>query len=236
MYMHMYKLIQNHPDFLLISKNPGVDFHKGENALGLVQKIREDHGITELYPLHRLDCMTSGLLLFAKNHDCAQQLALQFRNHSIDKFYIALGGNHPHKKQGTVIGDMKKIRNGKWQICHTKENPAITQFFSSGLGNGLRLFLLRILTGKTHQIRVALRAVSAPIFGDHLYNNKSDVNMIPDRGYLHAYAIGFKLNGSYFSFIDKPDSGTYFCSESFQNALIKYADPWKLHWPKIVQR
>lgn len=223
----MYKVIQIRPDFIIVSKFHDVHFHSNAALPGLVMKIREDMGLRELYPVHRLDSMTSGLIVFATNKGSAQELAASFREHRIEKFYIALGGTHPRKKQGSVIGDMKKVRGGKWILCHSRNNPAITQFISSGLGNGLRLYLLRILTGKTHQIRVALKSLGVPILGDPLYSKKVSNNLIIDRGYLHSYAMGFKLKGEYYRYKDIPESGVHFSSEEFKSALRKYEDPWK---------
>lgn len=223
----MYKVIENHPDFIIISKYHDVHFHSSTSSPGLVRKIREDMELRELYPIHRLDSMTSGLIVFARNKESAQELATSFREHSVEKFYIALGGTHPRKKQGTIIGDMKMVRDGKWILCHSRNNPAITQFFSLGLGNGLRLYLLRLLTGKTHQIRVALKSLGVPILGDPLYSKKVSNDLIIDRGYLHSYAMGFKLKGKYYRYKDIPENGVHFCSEEFKNALNKYEDPWK---------
>ncbi len=223
----MYKVIQNHPDFIIVSKSNDVDFHSNATSVGLVKEIRVDMDLRELYPVHRLDSMTSGLIVFAKNKESAQKLAASFQEHRIEKFYIALGGTHPRKKQGTIIGDMKKVRDGKWILCHSRNNPAITQFYSSGLGNGLRLYLIKLLTGKTHQIRVALKSLGVPVLGDPLYSKKASADLMIDRGYLHSYAMGFKLNGIYYRYKDIPDSGVHFSSEEFKYALIKYEDPWK---------
>jgi tRNA pseudouridine32 synthase/23S rRNA pseudouridine746 synthase len=222
----MYRIIENHPDFILVSKFHDVDFHNKGEAIGLVQKIRQDMELQQLYPVHRLDSMTSGLIVLAKNKESAQEFAASFREHRVEKFYIALGGTHPRKKQGTIIGDMKKVRDGKWILCHSRNNPAITQFFSSGLGNGLRLYILRLLTGKTHQIRVALKSLGAPILGDPLYSKKNSGDLIVDRGYLHSYAMGFVLKGKYYRYKDIPEKGVHFCSQEFKNALRKYEDPW----------
>lgn len=228
----MYKLIEDRPEFVIISKYPGIDFHRGASTQGLVEKIRADIQCKELFPLHRLDTMTSGLILFAKNRESVQELATQFREHSIDKFYIAIAGNNPHKKQGTIIGDMRKVRNGEWLLCHTTENPAITQFFSKGMGNGFRLYILRLLTGKTHQIRVALKSLGVPLLGDPIYSKNKKYKVIADRGYLHAYAIGFKLQGKVYRYFDLPDTGKHFSTEAFKDAMINFKDPWMIKWPR----
>ncbi len=201
--------------------------------MGLVEKIRMDLQCKEFFPVHRLDSMTSGLIIFAKNRQSVQELAAQFRDHSIDKFYLALGGTHPGKKQGTIIGDMKKVRDGEWLLCRTTKNPAITQFFSAGMGNGLRLYILRLLTGKTHQIRVALKSLGVPVLGDPIYSKSKNKDIKTDRGYLHAYAIGFRYQDKIYRFIDVPDTGIHFLSEAFKDTLNKFKDPWMINWPRF---
>jgi tRNA pseudouridine32 synthase/23S rRNA pseudouridine746 synthase len=129
-----------------------------------------------------------------------------------------------------IIGDMSKSRNGSWHLSRTVNNPAITQFFSSGMGNGLRLYIVKIHTGKTHQIRVALKSLGVPILGDSLYNKKKDNDFIPDRGYLHAFAIRFKLGNKEYRFLDFPSKGVHFLTDNFNNSFVKYKNPWLLQW------
>ncbi|NLG16210.1 MAG: RNA pseudouridine synthase [Fibrobacter sp.] len=229
----MYSLKVNSDSFVLVSKYPGTNFHKGNAPVGLVQKIRNDLGLKTLYPLHRLDIVTSGLLLFAKDRKSVRALAAQFREHTISKFYIALAGAHPQKKQGTVKGDMVRGRNGAWLLSRTTTNPAVTSFISTGLGNGLRLYLLKPLTGKTHQLRVALKSLGVPVLGDPVYYKKKDSRFSPDRTYLHSFAIKFTLEGEEYAFTDIPETGSYFISDEFTTALQKYADPWSFKWPNV---
>ena len=224
----MYSLIHIHPDFLLISKDPGIPFHKGTLPMGLTEKIRKDLQVTELYPLHRLDSVTSGLLLFARNRAATQELANQFRTHQLEKYYIALSGTQPKKKQGTIKGDMVKGRNGSWLLTRTCHNPSITRFFSAGLGNGNRLYLLKLETGKTHQARVALKSLGVPVLGDHLYNkNSTDA----DRVYLHAFALRFTLGHSQYRFTHLPTTGIHFNTDAFKRGMDQFSEPWDLPWP-----
>jgi hypothetical protein len=67
------------------------------------------------------------------------------------------------------------------------------------------LFLLRPRSGKTHQLRVAMKSQSAPILGDALYGGSP-----ADRAYLHAYALRFTLDDEAFCFVCPPDQGTHF--------------------------
>jgi tRNA pseudouridine32 synthase/23S rRNA pseudouridine746 synthase len=232
----MYTIIENNPDFVIVSKHPGVNFHKGWRATGLVMQLRADQKFREIYPVHRLDTITSGLIIFARTRKVAADLCLQFREHRIEKFYCALAGNNPQKKQGFIKGDMTRGHRNTWILSRAMTNPAITQFFSAGLGNGLRLYCIKPHTGKTHQIRVALKAIGEPVFGDPIYFKDKVEKLVVDRAYLHAYAMSFTLNGKEFRYIDPPAIGAHFTSDAFKLAFAKIADPWTMPWKKVVAR
>lgn len=88
-------------------------------------------------------------------------------------------------------------RRGAWKLLHTKADPAVTRFWSAGLPDvrpGVRLHILRPETGRTHQLRVALKALGAPILGDALYGDAADAG-IEQRTYLHACALRINLSG-----------------------------------------
>ncbi len=228
----MYKVISDHKDFLVISKDPGVSFHKEGNAEGLHEKIRADLGLKSLYSVHRLDKITSGLLIFAKNSKTARELSRKFRNRMVEKYYIAISDRRPRKKQGTIKGDMEKSRRGSWKLTRGNKAPCITSFFSYALGGGQRLYLLKPYTGKTHQIRVAMKSIGAPVQGDSLYHKKEEGKPC-DRGYLHSFVLRFKLDGKMYKFEQLPDSGEYFLSETFLMNVKKCEHPWELNWPSI---
>lgn len=228
----MYKLNSTNDDFLIISKRHGIPFHKGTAAAGLVETIRNIERLDQLYPVHRLDTMTSGIIIFAKNKKAAQEISKLFRERNIQKFYLALAPGTPKKKQGTIKGDMIKGRNGVWILSHSMNRPAITQFFSAGLGNRLRLYILKPSTGRTHQLRVMMKSLSVPILGDPVYYKaKKDADLICDRGYLHAYAIQFTYKGTFYSFTDIPSDGLHFQTGHFSSIFTKYKEPWNLPWP-----
>ena len=229
----MYKIIENHKDFLLIDKHPGVSFHKDRNKEGLVSRLRAEIGTDELYTVHRLDKMTSGLLVFARNRESAKKLMYQFRDRQVTKNYLAISDGCPKKKQGLIKGDMEKSRRGAWKLTRTIKNPAVTQFFSYSLGGGLRLYILKPHTGKTHQIRVALKSIGAPVLGDPIYHRKEESDNVPDRGYLHSYALRFRLNNVTYQFVHRPDIGRLFTCKAFVKALKQYERPWELKWPSV---
>ncbi|OUS23293.1 RNA pseudouridine synthase [Thalassotalea sp. 42_200_T64] len=224
-----YSVIFENNDFVVVDKAANCNFHDEENlGLGLFNQVKAQGQYNELFPVHRLDKMTSGLLLFAKNKLTASELGKLFEQHLIEKFYLAISKDKPKKKQGWIKGDMVKSRRSSWRLARTDNNPAITQFFSYSLAQGKRLFVLRPRTGKTHQLRVALNSIGSAIAGDPIYNpaDKSD------RGYLHAFALKFELNGEQYQFSQMPSSGEFFTDENSKSTLANLQQPWLLNWPK----
>lgn len=236
----MFKIITQTDDFVVISKSAGVNFHdEGELGAGLFSQIKryliDQDNTTELYPVHRLDKITSGLLVFAKNSESAQIFGELFEAHKIQKYYLAISDKKPTNKQGLIKGDMEKSRRGMYKLMRTMENPAITQFFSYNIANKQRLYLLKPHSGKTHQLRVALSSIGAPIVGDPLYysNSKTKQKITTGRGYLHAYVLRFEFLGKQYEFVLPPNEGDLFLSENLKSCLNEIKQPWLLNWPKV---
>lgn len=226
----MIRIIDNTVDFVVIDKPIGIGMHRADDESGLVQLLSEQLQ-QPLWPVHRLDKMTSGLLILAKHKIAAQQFYQLFEQHQVQKFYLALSDQKPKKKQGTIKGDMAKARRGTWKLLHSQYNPAITQFFSHSLAAGLRAFLCRPISGKTHQIRVALKSLGSPVLGDKLYHTQSAAQQ--DRGYLHAYALQFVWQGQHMRYRCQPETGIAFQNAVLQQLLAdEWAEPALLHWPK----
>ncbi len=225
----MYTLISENDDFIVIDKNQGVDFHTSADSESLINHVREKENEKNLFPVHRLDRMTSGLILFAKSKEAASGLSLLFQNREIEKYYLGLSDKKPKKSQGLISGDMEKGRRGAWKLLRTKDNPAQTRFFTKSCGDGLRLFILKPLTGKTHQLRVALKSIGSPALGDPLYYRNESKKY--DRGYLHSYALRFDYNSTSYCFVSVPDNGILFNDERFVSALEQFKEPWLLKWP-----
>lgn len=227
----LFTLIEENNDFIVINKKAEVSFHdEGVIGKGLFNQVKSQLLLDELYPVHRLDKMTSGLIIFAKNKATAVALQILFSKHNIEKYYLAISDKKPKKKQGLIKGDMEKSRRGSWKLLRSLNNPAITQFFSYPLHDGLRLFMVKPHSGKTHQIRVALASIGAKILGDEIYASNSNNT---DRGYLHAYALRFTLTGTTYQFTIPPEQGVFF--ENLQNIMMTnhITEPWLLPWPKI---
>ncbi len=221
----MLKLLFENSRFIVFYKPEGVSFHSEEGE-GFVVLAEKQTGL-KLYSVHRLDKMTSGLILLAKNSETANRLSRLFEERRIEKFYLALSMRKPKKKQGWIKGDMALARRGSYKLLNTNENPAVTQFISTALRTHERLFLVKPHSGKTHQIRVALKSLGSPIAGDIRYA-ASDEAKREERGYLHAYALRFTLDTEEFSFVSPPESGERFLSPECSAQLSLWSRPWEL--------
>ncbi|OOF47357.1 TIGR01621 family pseudouridine synthase [Rodentibacter trehalosifermentans] len=206
-----FDILYQHRDFIIIYKPCGISVHKDRETQGLTTQVANQLGVPQVWLIHRLDKITSGLLILALNVESASEFSRLFAEHQIHKTYLALSHQKPKKKQGLIIGDMKKARNGAWKLCQSKENPAITRFESVSCEPHLRLFFLRPQTGKTHQLRVAMKSLGSPILGDDLYGkNIAEI----DRTYLHAARLEFEFYGEKFDVKAMPKEGKWWQKDS----------------------
>lgn len=145
--------------------------------------------------IHRLDKETSGVLVLAKSKSALQYLKTQFQNHTIQKTYLALTHGIADRPSGSInlpilsLGSKMTTKIDKDQIAQAK--PAVTDYtVLSRYAEGYTLFEAKPRTGRTHQIRVHLKAIGHPILLDPLYGEtrfKEPENL--HRLFLHASSI-----------------------------------------------
>lgn len=230
----MYSLIFEHTDFLILNKEQGVcvqdeyDEHQQLKQLGLINYLKQQNG-QDYFLVHRLDKVTSGLLIVARNEKAASELSQLFQQRQIEKYYLAISRKKPKKKQGLICGDMERSRRSSWKLLKTQNNPAITQFFSFALNQGRRLFIVKPSTGKTHQIRVALKSLGSPIENDVIYGGQTDIHS--EGIALHALSLAFSYQGEAYRFTEMPSQQWF--GEVSEEVLYKARHPWELSWPKL---
>jgi tRNA pseudouridine32 synthase/23S rRNA pseudouridine746 synthase len=223
-----FSLVAETAEFVLLNKAAGTSFHSDDGP-GLVVLAEQQLGY-KLYPVHRLDKVTSGLILLARSNAAAAELTQLFATHQIEKYYLALSLTKPAKKQGWVKGDMAPSRRGAWKLLSTQLNPAVTYFISRGFEQlPFRAFLVKPYTGKTHQIRVALKSQGVPILGDGQYQGGE-----ADRVYLHAYALRFCLETKHYQYVQQPSTGAMYQQLMQTGILSTWAQPWDLLWPQYT--
>lgn len=224
----MFEILFSNDHFIVVNKPAFINVHRDEHGPGFAEQLSEQLDC-RLYVVHRLDKVTSGLMLFAKSSEDAALFGEMFTHKKIEKLYVAISDKKPKKKQGSIKGGMEKSRRGMWRLTSHRENMAITRFVSQSYPNGGRIFLLKPETGKTHQLRVALKSLSAPILGDPLYAVSQSDKI--DRCYLHAWRLSFSFRGEEYRFYNDPDFGECFTSDVFKDLLKLWSDPDSIKWP-----
>lgn len=219
---------------LAIHKPENIPFHSDDESIGIVRLVRDQHGSESLFPIHRLDRMTSGLMVFAKTTEANEALSRLLESKQCEKYYLAIASAKPRKKQGAVKGDMVKSRRGSFKLLRESSQPAVTRFFArsfSADGTRLWAFLLKPETGKTHQLRVALKSLGSPILGDKRYSGDPS-----SRGHLHAYCMRFKLFGLSYDLKDALPMSEESLFGFMRGAFSEIDSPQNLAWGKQAYR
>ena len=94
----MFRVVEDRAEFVLVDKAPDVSFHRDGDGIGLLGEVKKVMGREELYPVHRLDKMTSGLVVFAKTPAANRELSMAFQARQTEKYYLALSRLAPKKK------------------------------------------------------------------------------------------------------------------------------------------
>jgi len=148
--------------------------------------------------VHRLDRDTSGVLIFAKNIEAYEFLRKAFHDRDIHKTYIAIVYGVPKEKKGVIDFDIGRSRKDfRLRSAQPKAKgrlrDALTRYEVVGGTDGYSLLKLSPETGRTHQIRVHLKAIHHPIVGDTLYAPNKPLALGIKRLALHAYSLDVLL-------------------------------------------
>lgn len=193
------EILYRHADFIAVNKPAGVSVQQENGVAAFLPAVAAQLAVPRLWLVHRLDKATSGVLLLALHAEGASVLAQMFAHQAIRKTYWAVAAGKPVKKQGWVKGDMAKARRGGWKLLRSHHNPAITWFDSIGLGAGLRLYRMQPQSGKTHQLRVAMKSLGCPILGDTRYGGAE-----AERLFLHARRLVLVYKGQPLDIVAEP--------------------------------
>ena len=189
-------IVVDKPAGLVVHPAPG--HARGTLVNALLHHCRELAGVGGvLRPgiVHRLDRGTSGVLVAAKNDAAHQSLAEQFRDHSIERLYVALVRGLPGSDAGCVdraIGRHRSDRKRMSVRSHAGRD-ALTAWRVLRRFARAACSLLEVepATGRTHQIRVHLASAGLPILGDPVYGRRHGPPA-PGRPALHAAVLGFR--------------------------------------------
>jgi 23S rRNA pseudouridine1911/1915/1917 synthase len=187
-------------DLIAINKPPGMVVHpavgnwSGTFVNALLYHCQHLPKGESLRPgiVHRLDKDTSGVLIAAKNERAQQLMVEKFANRQIEKVYLAVCAGNPGNR--IILGNIGRhpVRRKEMAIVEGRGREARTRCESLAHTSELSLVRLYPETGRTHQLRVHLKAVGTPILGDSLYGNVSmNKKYGISRQMLHAYSLRF---------------------------------------------
>ena len=129
----------------------------------------------KIFPIHRLDKETSGVILFAKDPDTHKFLNTQFQNRSVSKKYLALVDGIMEPEQGVIDRPIAPSKRPGLMTVHPKGKPAHTEYRVLEKFGRFSLVELEIKTGRTHQIRVHLQAKGYPLAVDSVYGKRDAI-------------------------------------------------------------
>lgn len=236
--MEKIQIIYNDRDFVVINKPPGLLVHpvntltKGALTCLLERRLKK-----KIFLCHRLDRLTSGIMIIALNLNTASEISRQFRNNEVQKTYTALTEGVPSWEQKKVAFPIGSDENSpiRLKMVAYRNLKAINGTCKSSITNlklmkkltGHSIIQAQPETGRTHQIRVHLSALNLPIVKDKLYGFVPELDYFetgianltpyyPDWHGLHAKNIIFNhpLSGNPISFsAAEPEEMTTFIKE-----------------------
>ena len=156
-------------DMVVCDKNAGAEVEEE-----LCSELESIYG--EVYPVHRLDANTVGLVAFARTQAEEEKLERLFRDHEVKKTYHALVLGRPPKQSDLLVHYGRKDAEEAYMSLCRKEDPDALRM---ELGyrvlkteNGCSLVEIDLHTGRTHQIRVQMAAIGCPVLGDDKYGDR----------------------------------------------------------------
>lgn len=160
-----------------------------KDAPYLVQSLEEEYG--KLFIVHRLDKITSGVIVFARDAGAHRALNLQFENHEAQKTYHALVEGNPKWEEKVAKHPLRANVGHKHRTMVDNKigKPSETRFRVIKRYGEAALVEARPLTGRTHQIRVHAYALGHPLVEDVLYGARDRYGL--PRPMLHAQSLSF---------------------------------------------
>jgi len=142
----------------------------------------------KVFPCHRLDRETTGLVIYAKSSETQQKIMDQFRHREVKKKYIAFVKGNFKEKKGVWEG---KIIDREGKIFDEKSKYAKTFYRVLKDFLGWSMLELSPITGRTNQLRIQLAKISHPILGEDKYAFRRDFKIKFKRLALHAFYLNF---------------------------------------------
>ncbi len=195
------EILYEDSDVIVVNKPKGMVVHpanghySGTLVNALLYHCADLSGINgTLRPgiVHRIDKNTTGSVIACKNDFAHQSIAMQLKDHTINRHYYALVHGVIEEESGTVHAPIGRSRRDRKKMAIDEKNgkDAITHFQVVKRYQGYTFLDLKLETGRTHQIRVHMAYINHPVVGDDVYCSLKSPKKLEGQT-LHAYLLGF---------------------------------------------
>lgn len=198
------RVLYEDSDLVVIEKPMGLlsvatDFEIGFTAHAILKRAYHPKTV---FPVHRLDQETSGVMMFALSEKGKEGLKTLFAEHNLVRQYMAIVEGHFDSAEGTLTNYLYEDQKYKVHVTKNKElgQLAITHYLVEGVSRRHSRLKLTLETGRKNQIRVQCQEAGHPVVGDKKYGAKSDPIK---RLALHAHRLEFvhPINGKNLAFL-----------------------------------
>ena len=206
------EIIYEDENLLLVDKRPGMVVHADETEkvntiinhiqAYLYQKKewnpKQEHAFAPAL-CNRIDRNTGGIVIAAKNAEALRTINEKIKSHELEKSYLCVTVGRPRPAEGRVEGFLLKDEAKKQVSFYRRPIPggksAITLYQTLETRGELSLVECRLLTGRTHQIRVSMAELGCPLLGDGKYGNGTvNKRYHETRQALYSYRLGFAFS------------------------------------------
>ena len=155
--------------------------------------------------VHRLDRVTSGLIVCAINHETYTFLKNEFKDRKVNKKYLAIVQGNLSSESGKIELPIKRSESNRSKRSIGKNGRlSISEYEVIKKNSGYSLISINLITGRNHQIRAQMEYLNTPVVNDTLYGAELNKHIPPNAICLHSNNLNFNLFNEEFSFESQP--------------------------------
>lgn len=203
----MIDILFEDDDYIVCVKPVGVQ-SQNDRTEDMVRLLSAQTG-SDIYPVHRLDTVVGGTMVFAKNSRFAAELSGQITDKFFEKRYLAVLSGIPVKDSDTLKDLLFKdsSKNKTYVVKRERRGvkKASLEYEAIGKADGKTLVRILLHTGRTHQIRVQFSSRKLPLVGDGKYGSRDNNCNVA----LWSETVSFIVNGERREYSSCPDYKNY---------------------------